>query len=397
MNAVKLCKSLLSLLGRNSIRITGTIALALACSGAHAEVSVVDLRSHGEGPAYFISFVVLAPKSSGLEPSALTVWGDPVVAAKSGAWESVGLISAGMSASTAGAGGVTAGASYFGRLPAELARPLDWSELTGASPHSRLVTDALTLLVDEPAYRDAYEVFGGERQGTYFEDQTILPGDAAARNHGIAQIISYFAGIGSRLGQSVPDTLHLASTAGDDPTGMTANFSPQLYLRNMMATAVAQRELTVAGGDWRGDTFGQWPNGYGQFAYLSGARYVGEMHHGVRRGQGTWQSADGLIISGTFDGDEPTVAEVIFPDGDSFSGLLQDGRVVNGCYQWRNGLRYTGSFGLSEQLVDGTLSMPDGQTVKIVQGLPQPDDRAPLSFMIPRSHRLLAYAIDFSR
>ncbi len=366
---------------------TAAVALALLSVCAHAETEVVDLRSHAGGPLHFVSFVALTPGAAGTDPSALVVWGDPDVARVNGAYETVGLISPGIEP---GENPDT----HFGRLADASVLQLPFEALTHGVPGSRDVMDALTLLVDEDAYRDAYEVFGGPRDGTYFEDQTISPGDSAARSHGVAQIISYFAGIGSRLGESVPDTLHLASAAGDDPPGLNASFSPEVFLRNMIATAVAHTDIVDTCGTWDGQAFGKWPNGFGQFSYLSGDIYTGEVHRGQRRGVGTWESAAGLTISGTFDGNSPTEAMVVFPDGDSYYGTLANGHLVRGTYQWRSGSRYVGSFSLNGQLVDGTLTTPAGQTANVARGVIQlAGDPSSLSPQ-PRTDLLVAEMID---
>ena len=367
-------------------------------SGAHAARSIVDMRSNGSSPAYFVAFTTLTPKSPGADPSTLAIWGDPTRTAKNGTFEMVGLISPGSQGAAADNEAPPPAASYFGTPPESLQQALSWTTLISAEQGRHpIVRNALIVLVDEDAYRAAYAIYGGERKGTYFEDQTVAPGDGAARAHGIAQVISYFAGVAAQLGQKVPDTLNLASMQGDDPSTAGSTFSPEVYLQKMISTAIASRELCLRGGCWSGDAYGDAPNGQGFFSYLSGATYYGEMHRGKRRGRGFWQGADGTTINGLFDGDEPVQALVTFPDGDSFSGGVTGQHLVQGTYRWRDGTVYEGSFDSGGQLAAGTLMAPGGTTINIVDGQMQSSAPVAMPSSLPRPDRLSAYSLDFSR
>ena len=294
---------------------------------AKARSLVVDLRSSAEGPLYLVSFLTVAKGADGRLPAALVVWGSPDASGRE-VLEVVGLFDAHLLGSEPQpVEGIPNTTMYFAGLPQSAFGAFRFDLLASPQTSANRNSDYLTLLLDRADFEDAHAIFGGPRRGTFFEDRAIASADLDDYGHGIGLSIAYMSSIASRLGEAVPDTLNVANLAQVYPEDFDDGFTPRGYLRRMIATAMKVDSVETPYGLWTGETFGNRPNGRGHLDYVSGAEYDGEVHGGALRGRGVLQAVSGLRVDGLFDNNEPVEGTVNYPDGEVFTGPMEQDRA----------------------------------------------------------------------
>jgi hypothetical protein len=314
---------------------------------------VVDLRTKSDNSKYFISTAAYPRGPDSNFGHAFMVFGEENSSIGQSTFKAYGLYSW---PPTDLMGKITLLA--LGSVPGGIFDEHDIAGLLRQTPAYDKISDYITLIVDKEVY-DAARHFlpswatdgGREYNGPDFPERyKLFDNDCVAF---VKERMDY-------LGLRSPERSYFSNSSV---------WLPQAYVKWMVSNAVHQGTSVSPIGTYKGEMFGDRPNGEGEWTYFDGSTYKGRTAGGYRQGQGTLTLPGGRSESGTFE-QGWLVKGTFKTDAFSFEGdwlehypwigrmTSADGSIFQG--EFRLGPRDYNSEDRSLSLYQGEYHFPDG-------------------------------------
>ena len=143
------------------------------------------------------------------------------------------------------------------------------------------------------------------------------------------------------------------------PRGLK-NFTPQMYVADLIRAVQTPKTVTRPGISYTGQTWLNIPNGEGTFTLSTGEKFTGHVVMGYpRKGAVTYPNGEtytGTLQRAARDGN----GTLNWPDGDHFDGQFTNGNATHGTFNFKDGTTITGD--LKDGKFNGsvTVNMSDG-------------------------------------